>query len=132
MGVLREPANSPKPEQAGGTNNHQQQQQHYLRRRRRCIEKVNYDALTRPASGETDGDWEVANQVDLTTGLFYGAQASCSNGADWADLIPKFLRHGYESSLGFGGTSGVPLLMMERSYNPPPIRQQLLEILMEE
>jgi actin-related protein len=137
VGVLREPVKSPVSEQGGGTldpkhQQQQQQQQEQYRHRRRRIEKVNYDTLTRPASGETDGDWEVANPVDLTTGLFYGADSSYSNSADWSDLVPTFLRHGYESSLGRMATSSVPLLMIERSYNPPPLRQQLLEILMEE
>lgn len=134
--------------------------------RRRPIQKVNYDSLNRPAdpSSDSDGDWEVANPVNLTTGLWYdpgttpgGAENSGSsyngnnnetNGkaaadhhndnADWSDLIPTFLRHGYSSALGIEAnaensvTSQNPLLLVERSYNPPAIRQQVLEILMEE
>lgn len=123
---MRENGKSPSSEQKDGDTLSKHN------RRRRRIEKVKYDTLTRPASGETDGDWEVANPVDLSTGLLYGADSSSSDGADWSDLIPTFLRHGYESSLGLKGTSKYPLLMVERSYNPPPIRQQLLEILMEE
>jgi actin-related protein len=127
VGALRESEKVPSSEQDGAANLQQQN------RRRRRIEKVNYDTLTRPASGESDGEWEVANPVDLSTGLYYAGESSnFSDGADWADLIPTFLRHGYQSSLGYTGTSGCPLLVVERSYNPPPIRQQLLEILMEE
>lgn len=107
------------------------------RSRRRRITKVHYDTLSRPAAGETDGDYEVANPVNMTTGLWYDANTSYAEGndsADWADLVPTFLQHGYKSSLGYKSveTANVPLLMIERSYNPPPIRQQMLEILMEE
>mmetsp|Transcript_16148 Transcript_16148/g.44713 ORF Transcript_16148/g.44713 Transcript_16148/m.44713 type:complete len:599 (+) Transcript_16148:85-1881(+) len=133
--------------------------------RRRSIQKVNYDTLNRPAdpSSDTDGEWEVANPVNLTTGLWYepgtvggakgggtssynaneskaGGRGHHNDNADWSDLIPTFLRHGYSSALGIESSSGAesditcqnPLLMVERSYNPPAIRQQLLEILMEE
>ena len=132
--------------------------------RRKPIKKVNYDALDRPAdpASNSDGDWEVANPVDMTTGLWYepgtssdteggssynanDAKGAGTNGlhndsADWSDLIPTFLRHGYSTALGIESsssseadvTSHNPLLMIERSYNPPAIRQQVLEILMEE
>jgi len=111
------------------------------RRRRRPIERVHYDSLTRPMAGRTnadssnnnsnnsnnsDGNWEISNPVDPTTGLHYDN--------DWSDLVPTFLRHGYTSSLGLKAdqTKDYPLMLVERSYNPPPLRQQLLEILMEE
>lgn len=132
--------------------------------RRKPIKKVNYDTLDRPAdpASNSDGDWEVANPVNSTTGLWYepgtssaagsgtsynanDKQTSSANdlqndGADWSDLIPTFLRHGYSTALGIESssssdadvTSHNPLLMIERSYNPPAIRQQVLEILMEE
>ena len=132
--------------------------------RRKPIKKVNYDTLDRPAdlASNSDGDWEVANPVNATTGLWYepgtnsaadsgtsynandakGSDANglLNDGADWSDLIPTFLRHGYSSALGIESssssdadvTSHNPLLMIERSYNPPAIRQQVLEILMEE
>lgn len=115
------------------------------RRRRRPIEKVHYDSLNRAlgSNGEDeedpDGSWETANPIDSTTGLFYDPSSSSSNnGADWSDLVPSLLKHGYKSALGGLGEddedilSKNPLLLMERSYTPPPIRQQLLEILMEE
>lgn len=113
------------------------------RRRRRPIEKVNYDALHRPAvykssynsndDEDVDGKWETSNPVDPTTGLWYdAADSNSNNGADWADLVPTYLQHGYESSLGIKDLTANPLLLIERSYNPPPLRQQLLEILMEE
>ncbi|CAJ1960154.1 unnamed protein product [Cylindrotheca closterium] len=121
------------------------------RRRRRPIKDVNYDALNRPAvyshnSGDIDGDaldgnWNVGNPVDPTTGLWYDpiteSNSHClenkgGDSADWADLIPIYLRHGYSSALGIDSMSANPLLLIERSYNPPPLRQQTLEILMEE
>lgn len=83
-------------------------------------------------AGDDDGDWEVANPVDPTTGLWYDAGSHSSSEADWADLVPTFLRHGYDKSLGLKDQTEHPLLLVERSYNPPPLRQQLLEILMEE
>jgi len=41
------------------------------------------------------------------------------------------LRHGYNTALS-STPSNTPLLLIERSYNPPPIRQKLLEIVFEE
>ena len=79
-----------------------------------------------------DGNWEVANPVDPTTGLLYDPSSHSSSEADWTDLVPTFLRHGYDKSLGLKDQTEHPLLLVERSYNPPPLRQQLLEILMEE
>lgn len=103
------------------------------RRRRRPIHKVNYDSLYRPlASDNDDGNWTPSNPVDPTTGLWYDPTSTTSNEADWADLVPTFLRHGYDKSLGLRDTSENPLLLVERSYNPPPLRQQMLEVLMEE
>lgn len=106
------------------------------RRRRRPIQQVEYDSLYRPldrGAGD-DGKWQASNPVDPTTGLWYDPESytSSSKNADWADLIPTFLQHGYESSLGLENLQNNPLLLIERSYNPPPLRQQLLEILMEE
>ena len=74
----------------------------------------------------------MGNPVDPTTGLWYDPNPYSKGGADWADLIPTFLRHGYSSSLSLSTQSLNPLLLVERSYNPPPLRQQLLEILLEE
>ncbi len=42
-----------------------------------------------------------------------------------------YLAHGYESSL-CTESSSTPLLLVERSYNPPPIRQKIMEIVFEE
>jgi hypothetical protein len=51
--------------------------------------------------------------------------------ADWYDLIPHFVRHAYESSLN-SSADRHPMLLVERSYNPPPVRQHALECLFEE
>eukprot|EP00339_Tiarina_fusa_P024662 CAMPEP_0117076402 /NCGR_PEP_ID=MMETSP0472-20121206/53845_1 /TAXON_ID=693140 ORGANISM="Tiarina fusus, Strain LIS" /NCGR_SAMPLE_ID=MMETSP0472 /ASSEMBLY_ACC=CAM_ASM_000603 /LENGTH=161 /DNA_ID=CAMNT_0004802261 /DNA_START=23 /DNA_END=505 /DNA_ORIENTATION=+ len=101
------------------------------RRRRRPIDKVSYDFLNDTLNKDDDENWEVKNPVDSVSGLWNDADPH-TNQADWADLIPKFLNHGYESSLGLQDLRASPLMMVERSYNPPPIRQQMLEILMEE
>lgn len=73
---------------------------------------------------ENDGKWEMQSPIDPVTGLHYDN--------DWADLVPTFLRHGYDKSLGLKDLKDQPLMLVERSYNPPPLRQQMLEILMEE
>eukprot|EP00934_Nitzschia_sp_Nitz4_P008300 Nitzschia sp. Nitz4//scaffold1_size375055//16469//18154//NITZ4_000207-RA/size375055-augustus-gene-0.658-mRNA-1//1//CDS//3329540838//8290//frame0 len=101
------------------------------KRRRQPIDKVEYDSLHRRVPGEADAPWSMQNPVDPTTGLWYDPKG-VTNEADWADLIPSFLRHGYNASLGLRDTSENPLLLVEKAYNPPPLRQQLLEILMEE
>jgi actin-related protein len=66
-----------------------------------------------------------ANDIDDVVG----------EGADWSDLLPILYRHGCDKSLGLETDEQIqnhPLLLLERSYNPPPIRQQCLEILFEE
>ena len=51
--------------------------------RRRSISKVNYDTLNRPANDDTsDGDWEVGNPVDPTTGLWYEPRNSSGGSGD--------------------------------------------------
>ncbi|KAG7338862.1 actin family [Nitzschia inconspicua] len=126
VAVLRE---EEKQDKSNGSNSADN-----TKRRRRRIQTVNYDNLNYPKEGNNDGEWEGINPIDSTTGLCYDPNTNYqyNNNTDWSDLIPTFLKHGYSSALGLKATSGVPLLMMERSYNPPPIRQQMLEILMEE
>mmetsp|Transcript_27721 Transcript_27721/g.40926 ORF Transcript_27721/g.40926 Transcript_27721/m.40926 type:complete len:496 (-) Transcript_27721:332-1819(-) len=84
---------------------------------------IKYDYYTRPL--ENDNDYIVANPVDDVTGLWYGETAM------WYKLIEEYIQHGYESSLKTK-TEHHPMLLIERSYNPPAIRQQVLELLMED
>ena len=112
---------------------------------RRCpIAKVNYDYFTRPIQPDgTDGHWAVGNPVDATTGLLYeptsyndataggGSSVAAHDSTDWYDLLQTFVRHGYKSALQ-ASPADHPLLLVERSYNPPPIRQQMLECIFEE
>jgi actin-related protein len=95
---------------------------------------VNYDYFTRPICKDgTDGNWQVGNPIDSTTGLLYDPNpySPTPDSADWYDLLPTFLRHGYESALNTT-VDHHPLLLAERSYNPPAIRQQLIECLFED
>jgi actin-related protein len=48
------------------------------------------------------------------------------------ELLQAFLNHGYQSALRQSDLSSHPLMLVERSYNPPPIRQQLLQVMFEE
>jgi actin-related protein len=131
--VLREEAKS-SHENNNNNNNNNNEMEETKQCRRRRIQTVNYDNLTYPKEENDDGEWESANPIESTTGLWYDPNTSYAynDNTDWSDLVPTFLRHGYSSALGLKAMSGLPLLMMERSYNPPPIRQQMLEILMEE
>lgn len=103
------------------------------RPRRRPINKVKYDFFTRPCDypDDSDGKWETKNPVEPTTGLWYDYPDQGDGEADWYDMMQLFLHHGYDSALG---TKPIhhPLMLVEKSYNPPPIRQQVLECLMEE
>lgn len=134
-----------------------------------------------------DGDWEICNPVERSTGLIYEGRrvvaaattASSSHNSNEGDgngngngttmpgspapssasaaaspssssphhessasssSIPtgecythflNHLSHGYETALSTSPSS-TPLLLIERSYNPPPIRQKMLEIVFEE
>lgn len=84
---------------------------------------IKYDYYTRPLEG--DDTYKVNNPVDDVTGLWYGETEM------WYKLLEKYIQHGYESSLNTK-TEYHPMLLIERSYNPPAIRQQVLELLMED
>jgi actin-related protein len=103
------------------------------RPRRRPIREVNYDFFTRPLcyQDDSDGKWETMNPVEPNTGLWYDYPNQGDGGADWHDMLQLFLNHGYDSALGTQPCHH-PLMLIEKSYNPPPIRQQVLECLMEE
>jgi actin-related protein len=154
--------------------------------------KRSYDFFSRPLdhTGDDDGNWEVSNPVDATTGLIFQGMnnnvhysSSLSNGHDGVGsgtdtetekpsssmnaneeiddaevkdasspnesssgsqssdngIIPgecfthfsSHLAHGYESALCTDAAS-TPLMLVEKSYNPPPIRQKMMEIVFEE
>ena len=84
---------------------------------------VKYDFYSRPL--ENESDYRVANPVDDGSGLWFGENDQ------WYHLLGKYLQHGYDSSLNTK-LSNHPLLLIERSYNPPPLRQAVLELAMEE
>ena len=84
---------------------------------------IKYDYQNRPI--ENEADYQIANPVDGGSGLWYGESDM------WYKLMEKYLQHGYESSLN-SQLHHHPLLLVERSYNPPPLRQALLELCMEE
>lgn len=139
----------------------EKEQQSALRSRqhqRGRIKDIRYDYYTRPicerssTENGNDGKWEICNPVDPITGLWYNHEttimassndsnntsynandikSSSTYGADWMDLIPTFLRHGYKTGLGTS-LENHPLMLVERSYNIPPLRQQMIEILFEE
>lgn len=102
-------------------------------KRRRSISDVRYDYYTHSILPDgTDGDWQVGNPIDSSTGLMYDPNPySSADNADWYDLLPTFLKHGYSTALQ-SKIEDHPLLLVERAYNPPPIRQQTIECLFEE
>lgn len=107
----------------------------------RCpIRDAKYDFFNRPICSKSenpddwnDGKWETSNPVDNTTGLWMDPEDSGpgSRGADWHDMLPLMIRHGFDSALGTE-PEDYPFLLAERSYNPPPLRQQIVECLFEE
>jgi actin-related protein len=63
-----------------------------------------------------------------------GGEGSPSHETASGECYTHFLNHlshGYETALSTD-SSAAPLLLVERSYNPPPIRQKMMEILFEE
>lgn len=93
------------------------------------ITDVRYDYYHRPIQADgTDGSWQVTNPVHGPTGLWLDPTPTQ---ADWYDLIPQFIRHSYDSALN-SSAERHPLLMVEPSYNPSPIRQHTIECLFEE
>lgn len=89
------------------------------------IQQLKYDYFTRPIEypKDSDGNWETANPIDPHTGLLATD--------DLYELFQQFLQHAFKTTL-LTAPSEQPFLFCERSYNPPPMRQQLLEILMED
>jgi actin-related protein len=62
-------------------------------------------------------------------------EALNTNRPDWCDLAQQFMLHGYNTALcanSANTTIDHPLLMIERSYNPPATRQMTAEMLFEE
>ena len=163
-------------------------------RRGKCKFKRSYDFFNRslePVDGDTnDGEWEVCNPTDRSTGLVYqgmgmGGTNNNSEGsnvqtpssmnstqdvsmspspsgdvemmqtdtpnttATASTLHPQggeddnsypgecyshfssHLNHAYNSAL-CTSPSSMPLLLIEKSYNAPPIRQKMMEIVFEE
>lgn len=100
------------------------------------IDEMKVDYYTRPILDNSDGDWDCCNPVDSSTGLMYDPGVSLNEGAsknpDWYDLLQKFVHHGFDSALRGSSPKDHPIILAERSYNPPPTRQQTLECLFEE
>ena len=82
---------------------------------------VKYDYYTRHL--QDDDSYSVSNPIDPVTGLW--------KTDDQLELLQTLLQHGYDSAL-HASMSSHPLLLVERSYNPPPLRQQMLQVLFEE
>ncbi|CAB9503403.1 Actin (Fragment) [Seminavis robusta] len=111
------------------------------KQKRRPIVDLKYDYYNRPICSRSsdpkewhDGNWETQNPVDATTGLSYDPHSyneSSSGGADWYDQLELMVRHGYKTSLANAQPENHPFMLVEKSYNPPPIRQQTLECLFE-
>ena len=103
------------------------------RPRRRPIKELKYDFFTRPLCypEDSDGQWEAKNPVEANTGLWYDYPDQGEGGADWNDMMKIMLNHGFDTALGTQPQNH-PFMLVEKSYNPPPIRQQVLECLMEE
>ncbi len=109
-----------------------------------------------------DEGWESSNPVERSTGLIYDGRkvsSSSHNSNDDSEGKTKsgggnsgddasndaamaatggcythfmnHLTHGYETAL-CTDPSTAPFLLVERSYNPPPIRQKMLEMMFEE
>jgi actin-related protein len=101
------------------------------------INKIKVDYFTRPILDDgTDGDWDCCNPIDQPTGLLYDPAVSMNGGAtkvpDWYDLLQLFVYHGYDTALKGSSSKDHPMILAERSYNPPAIRQQTLECVFEE
>jgi actin-related protein len=121
--------------------------------------KQSHDFFSAPLNRQDQNDegWETANPIETSTGLIYDggpssstiqshgsedvtadsspaspeAQAGSVRDAECYAQFSSHLTHGYESAL-CTSPAQTPLLLIERSYNPPPIRQKLLEIIFEE
>ncbi|CAB9513942.1 Actin (Fragment) [Seminavis robusta] len=130
--------NAPKTKTTTTTSSNDDQKQ---KEKRRPIVDLNYDYYNRPICSRAsdpkewhDGNWETQNPVDATTGLWYDPHSyneSSGGGADWYDQLELMVQHGYKTSLANAQPENHPFLLMEKSYNPPPIRQQTLECLFE-
>lgn len=112
------------------------------------IQQVNHDYFSRPILPDgTDGAWETVCPIDPVTGLLYDSHTSnihnnsvnansissntTTTTPDWCDLVQLFLEHAYDRSLSGASPSHHPLILAERSYNPPATRQMMVECLFE-
>jgi actin-related protein len=84
---------------------------------------VKYDYYSRPLPDEEQ--YQISNPVDQdASGLWYGESEL------WYQLMETYLEHGYHSALN-SQLHHHPLLLVEKSYTPPPLRQAVLELVME-
>ena len=97
-----------------------------------------HDFLTRPLSSSNnnsnnnnnnESDWEIENPVDSASGLIL-PQPTQTATASSSSIVSTYLEYGCTMA-GMTQRSQLPLLMIEKSYNPPPIRQTWIEQLFE-
>jgi len=85
------------------------------------------------AEGKNKGDGN--GNGDVSSSLSYEeamrAQPGTTIPGECYTHFSSYLTHGYESAL-CTEPSSTPLLLVERSYNPPPIRQRMIETIFEE
>ena len=92
-----------------------------------------------------DGDVDMSDANPTTTAATAATKTPPStteitNPPDWYDMAHQFMLHGYNASLSGKACLGTPdkvidthpVLMIERSYNPPATRQMMTELLFEE
>jgi actin-related protein len=99
------------------------------------ISKVRYDDYE--AQAPPKEPWETANPVNTATGLLYDEPSktdsndTAAKDTDWYELFQRYMRHGYSSSLSGSSLTDHPVLLADRSYDPPAQRQVLTELLFE-
>lgn len=96
------------------------------------LSNVKYNFLSRPGCliSKPEEDMVMVNPVDSSTGLMYDKESEF--GADWSELVKSYLWHACSTTMQQTKLSDHPLLIAERSYNPAPVRQELVECLFEE
>ena len=81
-------------------------------------------------SGTENAKSSVSSNNDETNDAAASLSAAAATGECYTHFM-NHLTHGYETALCID-PSNAPLLLVERSYNPPPIRQKTLEMVFEE
>jgi actin-related protein len=99
------------------------------------------DFITRTLETDDDGNYSIVNPVDDVTGWIFSRPSHCGSLSSNEPTTPtadcwesfELINHYLANSLrSLDIETPHPLIMLDKSHNPPPLRQRMLEVLFEQ